>query len=283
MLHHKKNLPFIARLTLFAAAWAGVQLFTPSPEIAAFQIQSDLSVAKRILVAKGEASIVPQVSAADRRPGQNLHCEATHVFSCSGISPASSTSWQKCSAGPVVLAAQQYDEFIRSYARVSDWLVYRLARTLAAPTPESALSRRFRVVSIQSVKSVEGLLWPVQGSISSGFGLRLHPITHRRSFHGAIDIRSNPGTPVAAPSDGVVIEAARDGAIGRVVRIRTSNQTILSFGHLAGYRCVCGQYVRRGQIIGLVGSSGRATGPHLHFAVQVHGRYLNPLIFLSRR
>lgn len=257
------HLSFSSRLAVIVAAVIGFQLSTPSPGTLAFQIVSDVTLGKM-----GKKSIAAPLLSSDRKQG----------VLCTGI--ANQTSVPTPTSGMVALASQQYGECIRN--RINENLVCRLVRGLGESSVEERKPKRFRVVSIQSVKSGDDFLWPVLGSISSGFGIRRHPITHRRSFHGAIDIRSLPGTPVSAPAAGVVIEAERDGAMGRVVRIRTANQTVLTFGHLSGYRCVSGQYVRRGQIIGLVGSSGRATGPHLHFAVQVHGRYMNPLTFLSR-
>ncbi len=145
--------------------------------------------------------------------------------------------------------------------------------------------KSFRIVSIGSSPSLSPskFRWPVNGSISSGYGLRRHPVTRRRSFHAGIDIRSKYGTPVVTPSDGVVVNSSRVGANGRMVRVLTPGGLTLSFAHLSGYKCFRGQQVRRGQIVGLVGSSGRATGPHLHFTVQKNGRYINPMTCLGKK
>jgi len=155
--------------------------------------------------------------------------------------------------------------------------VHRWYTDLAAATPS------YRIVSVKQTLAPDVLSWPVYGSLSSGFGSRRHPVTRRHHFHAAIDIRARVGTPVCAPSDGRIVAVHRAGAMGRMVKMVTSTGMVLAFGHLSGYRCHPGQSVRRGQILGLVGASGRATGPHLHFAVQRDGRYVNPLTFLASR
>ena len=113
-------------------------------------------------------------------------------------------------------------------------------------------------------------------------GMRKHPITRRSSFHTGIDIRSRNGTAITCPIDGVVVSARRAGAMGREVRIQSGNMTLV-FGHLSAYRCTVGQRIRAGQLLGLVGSSGRTTGPHLHFAIKNGGRWVNPIPYLMAR
>jgi len=149
--------------------------------------------------------------------------------------------------------------------------------------PEKPLSKVFRIVSVRNVSENNRFLWPVRGGISSGYGMRRHPITRRASFHAGIDILAHSGTPVIAPVDGLVTSACRVGAMGRLVKMRSLSGLILYFGHLSAYRCAKGQRIRRGQVVGLVGSTGRTTGPHLHFSVARAGRYLNPLTLLSSR
>ncbi len=148
-------------------------------------------------------------------------------------------------------------------------------------------ARTYRIVAIRTRTAgqtrPQEFLWPVQGPVSSGYGMRRHPITRRRSFHPAIDIRARPGTPVVAPVSGMVVSAGRAGGMGRMVKIRTASGLTLYFGHLSVIRCARGQHLRRGQVLGLVGSTGRSTGPHLHFSVARAGRYLNPLPLLSTR
>lgn len=173
--------------------------------------------------------------------------------------------------------------------------LFRLARR-HAPTLDETLvalaggqadgtnnTKIYKIASVSSRQYADSeLFWPVNGEISSGFGMRRHPITRRSSFHTGIDIRSTNGTPIACPIDGIVVSASRAGAMGREVRIQSGSMTLV-FGHLSAYRCKVGQRIRAGQHLGLVGNSGRTTGPHLHFAIKHGGRWVNPLPYLMAR
>ncbi len=141
--------------------------------------------------------------------------------------------------------------------------------------------RSFRIVSINSKHSAAKHNWPVKGAISSGFGMRRHPVTRRNSFHNGIDIKARQGTSINSPTEGVVVSAGRAGLMGRMVKIRTRTGKTLYFGHLHKIKCKKGDQIKRGQLLGTVGSSGRATGPHLHFSVVSAGRFINPLKYLS--
>lgn len=144
-------------------------------------------------------------------------------------------------------------------------------------------TRTFKIVSVTSTKTTSSRIWPVKGAISSAFGMRRHPVTKRRSFHNGIDIKARKGTSIISPADGVVVCAAHAGLIGRLVKVRTSDGKTLYFGHMNQIKCVKGQRVKRGTLLGTVGRSGRATGPHLHFSVLTGGRYIDPIKYLAAR
>jgi murein DD-endopeptidase MepM/ murein hydrolase activator NlpD len=144
-------------------------------------------------------------------------------------------------------------------------------------------AKSFRIVKVESRKTSTHFSWPVNGRISSGFGMRRHPVTTRRSFHNGIDIKAKRGTVIRAPEDGLIVSAGRAGLLGRMVKIKTAKGAYLYFGHMHRIKCKRGQKVSRGQVIGTVGSSGRATGPHLHFSVKLSGKYVNPMKYLPRR
>jgi murein DD-endopeptidase MepM/ murein hydrolase activator NlpD len=114
--------------------------------------------------------------------------------------------------------------------------------------------------------------------ISSGFGSRLHPILHRLRQHEGIDFAADYGTPVRATADGIVTRAGRDGGYGNLVELRHANGIRTRYGHLAGFAhdLHVGDRVRQGETIGFVGSTGLATGPHLHYELLVNGRPTNP-------
>ncbi len=150
--------------------------------------------------------------------------------------------------------------------------------------PELEPAKTFKIVKVKSKKTVSKFMaWPVNGQISSAFGMRRHPVTTLRSFHNGIDIKARRGTKIVAPAAGIVVTAGRAGLLGRMVKIKTYSGKYLYFGHLQKISCKKGDKIKCGQIIGTVGASGRATGPHLHFSIKSSGKYLNPIKYLARR
>jgi murein DD-endopeptidase MepM/ murein hydrolase activator NlpD len=125
-------------------------------------------------------------------------------------------------------------------------------------------------------------MWPILGPITSGFGEREDPIIGggEGEFHKGVDIGSPDGTPVHAPADGHVVKAGPGTGYGREIEIDHGNGIITVYGHLSGYNVAVGEQVVKGQVIGYVGHSGRTTGSHLHYEVQVHGTSVNPHRYL---
>jgi murein DD-endopeptidase MepM/ murein hydrolase activator NlpD len=125
-------------------------------------------------------------------------------------------------------------------------------------------------------------LWPVVGSISSGFGQREDPVlgTGEGEFHKGVDIAAPLGTPIHAAADGVVLEAGMGNGYGREVLIDHGHGLRTLYGHMSGWNVVAGQTVVRGQVIGFVGHSGRTTGNHVHYEVQIRGTAVNPHKYL---
>jgi murein DD-endopeptidase MepM/ murein hydrolase activator NlpD len=122
-----------------------------------------------------------------------------------------------------------------------------------------------------------GLAMPVNGPITSYFGNRYHPILHFTRFHAGLDIGAGWGSPIVAAGDGQVITAGWAGGYGREVRIAHGGGVMSLYGHMSQIVATPGSFVRRGQLIGYVGSSGLSTGPHLHFEVRQSGQPVNPL------
>lgn len=122
-----------------------------------------------------------------------------------------------------------------------------------------------------------GLMAPVAGRITSGFGNRFHPILRFNRFHGGIDFGAPLGTPIAAAADGQVVGAGYSGGYGRQVRIAHAGGFLTTYSHMSAITAQHGATVRQGQVIGYVGSSGLSTGPHLHFEVRIGGQAVNPL------
>lgn len=129
-----------------------------------------------------------------------------------------------------------------------------------------------------------GLLAPVPGAMTSGFGMRRHPILGYRRLHAGLDFRARHGTPIVAVSDGRVSAAGRAGGCGIAVRVDHGSGLSTRYCHMSRMAVGTGQSVRRGQVIGYVGSTGLSTGPHLHYEMYRGGRAINPasVAFVTR-
>jgi len=125
-------------------------------------------------------------------------------------------------------------------------------------------------------------MWPILGPINSGFGEREDPILGMGTgeFHKGVDIGSPDGTPVHAPADGRVVKVGQESGYGRVIEVDHGNGITTVYGHLQGFNVAVGQMVVKGQVLGFVGHSGRVTGSHLHYEVQVRGTAVNPHKYL---
>ena len=121
-----------------------------------------------------------------------------------------------------------------------------------------------------------GLLAPVPGPTTSGFGMRRHPILGYRRMHQGLDFKASHGTPIVAVSDGRVSSAGRAGGCGIAVRLEHGEGLATRYCHMSRMAVNSGQSVKRGQVIGYVGSTGLSTGPHLHYEMYRGGRVINP-------
>ena len=129
-----------------------------------------------------------------------------------------------------------------------------------------------------------GLIAPVPGPMTSGFGMRRHPILGYRRMHAGLDFKARHGTPIVAVSDGRVSSAGRAGGCGIAVRLEHGSGLSTRYCHMSRMAVNRGQQVRRGQVIGYVGSTGLSTGPHLHYEMYRGGRAINPasVAFVTR-
>lgn len=121
------------------------------------------------------------------------------------------------------------------------------------------------------------LLWPVPGGITSGYGPRIHPIFHTPEFHTGIDIGAPWGAPVRAAADGTVLFTGWMRGYGMLVILNHGNGLSTTYSHLSSYAVTVGDRVRKGDVIGRIGSTGWSTGPHLFFEVRHNGQPVNPL------
>jgi murein DD-endopeptidase MepM/ murein hydrolase activator NlpD len=156
------------------------------------------------------------------------------------------------------------------------------------PALESRASHLAGALAAVASKLNERVSWisstpaiaPVKGIFTSGFGVRADPMTHGRGDHQGVDIAAAPGQPVRASADGVVIRAGDVGGLGQAVFIAHGFGVTTRYGHMSRIEVRPGQRVKRGDVVGRVGNTGRSTGYHLHYEVRVDGDPVNPLAYI---
>jgi len=152
--------------------------------------------------------------------------------------------------------------FIEDEAQLQDELIYRADKYL----------KTIRLLPLGR---------PVPGKITSRYGKRKDPLNKKTSFHTGVDFRGKRGEDIRATADGVVKKAFRNGGYGNYVMIDHGNGYTTSFSHMKKYLVRRGDQIKRGQVIGLIGNTGRSTGPHLHYEVALDGKTINPYNFMK--
>jgi murein DD-endopeptidase MepM/ murein hydrolase activator NlpD len=132
----------------------------------------------------------------------------------------------------------------------------------------------------QSLLSATPSIKPARGPIGSRYGYRIDPINGRQKMHAGLDIAAPPGTPVRAPADGVISFAGWDDQYGKLVSIDHGYGVLTRFGHNSQIFVQVGQKISKYDVISAVGSTGRSTGPHLHYEVRVNGLAVNPVNYI---
>jgi murein DD-endopeptidase MepM/ murein hydrolase activator NlpD len=178
--------------------------------------------------------------------------------------------------------AAQSDSTVDSGYRASLYLFNTMELAATDPAANSLLSRglvsRFTNMDSAALPS----LWPVRGEITAVFGQRMDPFSGEEAFHPGVDIAAPYGTTVQSTGDGMVVEAGVDAGYGKCIVIDHGSGITTRYGHLSRIFVVVGEDVKKGEIIGDVGATGRATGPHLHYEVRVHDTPVNPSKFLQQ-
>jgi septal ring factor EnvC (AmiA/AmiB activator) len=123
-------------------------------------------------------------------------------------------------------------------------------------------------------------IWPVRGWVSSGFGRRISPFTGNDTMHGGVDITAPMRTPVIAPAAGTVTFAGNEAGLGNTASIAHGYGMRSTYGHMDKLKVKTGQNVKRGDLLGWVGNTGLATGPHLHYEIEVSGIAVDPLKYI---
>lgn len=185
---------------------------------------------------------------------------------------------QQLEASPLTLAAGSSPSAEENY-NASLYAFNRIEQAAANPS-RNPLFPSILAVSDSRLADIP-TIWPVQGEVTAGFGERVDPFSGEEAFHPGVDIAAPSGTPVRAAADGIVIGAGREEAgYGNEIVIDHGFGIATRYGHLRRIFVVEGQEVRQGQVIGAVGMTGRATGPHLHYEVLVHETPVNPSKYL---
>jgi murein DD-endopeptidase MepM/ murein hydrolase activator NlpD len=133
----------------------------------------------------------------------------------------------------------------------------------------------------KSIREATPSIWPVRGWVTSEFGNRTSPFGTSQEFHKGLDIASRMGNQVLAPADGMVVESTYDCEMGHMVRIDHGYSMVTWYGHLMKAAVKEGSLIKRGDVIGYIGNSGRSTGPHLHYSVFLSGVPVNPRKYLN--
>lgn len=124
-------------------------------------------------------------------------------------------------------------------------------------------------------------LWPVRGYITGGFGLRNDPMNEEGEVHVGVDISTPYGNKVIAPADGLVIFAEPRAGYGNIIVLDHGFGVTTRYGHLSAFSVKEGQHVKRGEVLGFVGSTGRSTGSHLHYEIRIHDNPVDPLKYMK--
>ena len=172
--------------------------------------------------------------------------------------------------GPSDISAES--RLVPTFAEsVEDYNYLRSASALALPS-----RRTLSPLSVASPPSI----WPVDGRLIGAFGVRTDPFSGEGSFHKGVDLAASTGAPVRATGDGLVIFADIESRYGKLVIVEHGGRFETYYAHLSRFYVHAGQSVRRGEMVGAVGSTGRVTAPHLHYEVRIGGAPVNPYRYL---
>ncbi len=169
-------------------------------------------------------------------------------------------------------------------ARGGDSLVPSMRETLAEYSylRTTNLARRQRNIFSRGDVNILPSIWPINGRLMGGYGVRSDPFSGEGAMHTGVDISAPQGTPVHAAADGIVLHAGWNGGYGRCVIIDHGNNYQTWYAHLSRMDVIEGAEIRQGDILGAVGTSGRSTGAHLHYEVRIGATPVNPYRFLAR-
>jgi murein DD-endopeptidase MepM/ murein hydrolase activator NlpD len=188
------------------------------------------------------------------------------------------------SVTPAATSARQDSAYARTLSALSNPDdTFGLLRSLLEGLESRLQSVRTNVEKRNALANATPSIWPAHGWLSSTMGPRADPVTGSRDYHSGLDIAGDKGQPVYATAAGVVTQAGYQGAYGNLLIVDHGFGLETRYGHLSGFTVQKGAHVKRGEMIGRLGATGRTTGTHLHYEVMANGRLLNPLQLLTQQ
>ena len=182
---------------------------------------------------------------------------------------------------PLVSEQSSYAKALTSLAAPED--TFGLLRNVLEGLQSRLHDVRSMVERRNALAAATPSIWPAYGWLTSGIGSRPDPMTGSEDFHAGLDIAGEKGQPIYATAAGRVTHAGYQGGYGNLVVVEHGFGLETKYGHLSSYSVRPGQQVKRGDVIGRLGATGRATGYHLHYEVRANGRLLNPLQLLTQQ
>ena len=184
-------------------------------------------------------------------------------------------------APPTSPQQRSYAEALSAFASPDD--TFGLLRAILEGLQSRLHDVRSTVEKRNALAAATPSIWPAHGWLSSAMGARRDPVTGGADYHPGLDIAGDKGQPVYATAAGLVAQVGYQGSYGNLVVIDHGFGLTTKYGHLSGFTVKEGDRVKRGEVIGTVGATGRATGNHLHYEVHANGRLLNPLQLLTQQ
>ncbi len=186
------------------------------------------------------------------------------------------------------LGGSRQEDFARSYLPLhrQELLARKMHNFLSELSTDVRLEEVRQQELLDAVRSNRDILasmpsiWPTTGYVTAPFGNRRSPFTGNAEFHKGLDIANSAGTPIYAPANGTVSFVGEQNAYGNTILLQHGNGLSTHYAHLSRYVVKEGQQVKRGELIGYVGSTGRSTGPHLHYEVRINGVCVNPMRYI---
>jgi murein DD-endopeptidase MepM/ murein hydrolase activator NlpD len=218
---------------------------------------------------------------------QSLENVIDELGSRSALDPAQAKAMSKL---PAVVKARAAGGSLQTSAAISNVIstsfsspedTFGVLRTLLQGLESRLRNVRRDVERQEALAAATPSIWPAQGWLTGSFGGRSDPFTGEPGFHQGIDISTEKGQPVFASADGHVESASYSGDYGNLLVLRHDFGLMTRYGHLSAFNVIPGATVHRGDIIGFVGATGRATGSHLHYEILANGKLINPLQLLT--